>query len=141
VLAVDGLDGHPCVRVDDGWPENDGFQLFGYPSEGGAVLLTPARLTYRGPHGTAPAVFPDLASDTIKPGMSGAALLNLRTGGVCGVVVASKHPDRPGGAVAIPWTAINTDPVLAGVLAANPAFHQTDHRWDRLLRLATSRPR
>ena len=97
VLRVAGLDGHPCVSVDPQWPgPHDQFQVFGYPREGGAERLTPARLTYRGTHGTAPTAFLDLASDTIKPGMSGAAVLNLRTGGICGVVVASKHPSSPG---------------------------------------------
>ena len=69
-----------------------------------------------------------LASDTIKPGMSGAAVLNLRSGGVCGVVVASKHPAHPDGALAIPWAAIDTD--LANVLAANRRFHLQDRRWE-----------
>src|SRR6266566_5679746 len=129
VLEVDGLDGHPCVGIDPNWPsQEDSFQVFGYPEEGGAVQLTPARLTYRGKHGTSPTAYLDLASDTIKPGMSGAAVLNLRTGGVCGVVVASKHPTYPNGALAIPWSAIEQD--LGEVLAANRAFHLKDWRWD-----------
>ncbi len=129
VLRIDGLDGHPCVRIDPEWPsQEDSFQVYGYPEEGGAVQLTPARLTYRGTHGTLPTTYLDLASDTIKPGMSGAAVLNLRSGAVCGVVVASKHAARPDGALAIPWSAIDTD--LAGVLAANGAFHLRDRRWD-----------
>ena len=129
VLEIGGLDGHPCVRIDPEWPSlEDGFQVFGYPEEGGAVQLTPARLTYRGTHGTLPTAYLDLASDTIKPGMSGAAVLNLRSGAVCGVVVASKHPARPDGALAVPWSAIDTD--LADVLAANRAFHAMDKRWE-----------
>lgn len=128
VLAVDGLDGHPCVSIDAEWPsQEDAFQVFGYPREGGSVLLTPAKLTYRGTKGTAPTTFLDLASDRIKGGMSGAAVLNLRTGGVCGVVVASKDPACPDGALAIPWSAVDTD--LGTVLAASQAFHRTDKRW------------
>src|SRR5258708_21954646 len=81
VLEVTGLDGHPCVGIDAEWPSpEDGFQVFGYPHEGGAVLLTPARLSYRGTKGVLPATYLDLASDTVKPGMSGAAVLNLRSG-------------------------------------------------------------
>jgi hypothetical protein len=139
VLEVGVPEGHPCVAIDPDWPTpDDSFQVFGYPSEGGAVLLTPARLTYRGPHGTSPTVFLDLASDTTKPGMSGAALLNLRTGAVCGVVVASKDPARPDGALAVPWSAIEED--LDGVLAAGRAFHLRDDRWEKLRHLVTSRP-
>ncbi len=128
VLAVDGLDGHPCVSVDPEWPsQEDAFQVFGYPREGDSVLLTPAKLSYRGTKGTAPAIFLDLASDRIKGGMSGGAVLNLRTGGVCGIVVASKDIACPDGALAIPWSAVDTD--LAAVLAAGRAFHRTDRRW------------
>jgi tetratricopeptide (TPR) repeat protein len=129
VLQVEGIAGHPCVLLEEGWPEpGDEFQIFGYPAEGGAALLTPAMLSYRGLHGTVPMVFADLGSDTIKPGMSGAGLLNLSTGAVCGIVTASKHPERPDGALAIPWGEIATD--LAEVAAANRAFHSTDGRWD-----------
>ena len=129
VLSVDGFDDHPCVRIDPEWPSwQDSFQVFGYPQEGGAVQLTPARLTYRGTHGTQPTAHLDLRSDTIKRGMSGAAVLNLRSGGVCGVVVASKSPVRPDGALAIPWPVIAEE--LGEVLAANRAFHRADGRWD-----------
>lgn len=129
VLEVEGISDHPCVGIDLEWPSReDDFLVFGYPQEGGAVQLTPARLTYRGTHGTAPTAYMDLASDTIKPGMSGAAVLNLRSGKVCGVVVASKNPASPDGALAIPWSAIDAD--LGEVLAANRAFHQGDRRWE-----------
>ena len=101
--------------------------MFGYPREGGAEQLTPARLTYRGTHGTAPTAFLDLASDTIKPGMSGAPVLNWRTGGVCGVVVASKHPARPDGALVIPWPAVEVP--LGEVLAANRAYQLRNLQW------------
>jgi tetratricopeptide (TPR) repeat protein len=139
-LKVEGLDGHPCLLLEEGWPEpGDEFQVFGYPAEGGAVLLTPARLSYRGLHGTAPAVFVDLGSDTVKPGMSGAALLNMRTGAVCGMITASKHPDRADGALAVPWAEIAAD--LAEVAAANRAFHGADGRWSAARRLtATTLP-
>ena len=110
-IAVLDVDGAGCSSVRGSrseWPSlEDNFLVFGYPEEGGAVQLTPARLAYRGTHGTMPAAYLDLASDMIKPGMSGAAVLNLRTGSVCGVVVASKHPARPDGALAVPWPAID----------------------------------
>ncbi len=133
VLEIDGFDGHPCVEIDTEWPsEQDRFLVFGYPREGGAIRLTPARLTYRGTNGTLPTVYLDLASDTIKPGMSGAAVLNLRTGAVCGVVVASKNAARPDGALAVPWSAIAGD--LGDVLAANRAFQLADLRWQTAYR-------
>ena len=128
VLDIDGLLDHPCVDIDSEWPSGgDTFQVFGYPVEGGGVQLTPARLTYRGTHGNRPTAYLELASDTIKPGMSGAAVLNLRSGAVCGVMVASKHPARPEGALVIPWSAIAAD--LGQVLAANRIFHMGNPRW------------
>jgi Trypsin-like peptidase domain len=61
VLSIGGLDDHPCVRIDPDWPSwEDSFQVFGYPEEGGAVRLTPARLTYRGTNGTSPTAYLDL---------------------------------------------------------------------------------
>jgi tetratricopeptide (TPR) repeat protein len=128
VLEIDELDEHPCVSLDVEWPSYaDGFQIFGYPLEGGAVQLTPARLTYRGTHGVRPNAFMDLASDTVKPGMSGAAVLNLRSGKVCGVIVASKHTAHPDGALAVPWAVI--EPQVPEVMTANQAFHDRDRRW------------
>ena len=128
VLRISGLDGHPCVDIDTRWPaQQDSFLVFGYPREGGAIRLTPARLIYRGMNGTLPTAYLDLASDTIKPGMSGAAVLNLRTGAVCGVVVASKNAARPDGALAIHWSAVTED--IGEVLAANRNFQLTDMRW------------
>lgn len=133
VLDVEGFGGHPCVRVDTAWPMiGDKFQVYGYPKEGGTVQLTPGTLGYRGTHGNRPAVYLDLASDTIKPGMSGAAVLNLRTGGICGVVVASKHAAQPDGALAVPWSVIESD--LSDVLAANREFHKRNPAWNAAAR-------
>ena len=132
VIEVPGLDDHPCVAIDTGTPgANDTFKVYGYPREGGAELLTPARLEYRGMHGTIPAAHLDLADDTIKPGMSGAALLNMRTGAVCGILVATKHPERSDGGLAVHWAAIEDD--ISDVLAANRAFHKRDQRWSAAL--------
>lgn len=132
VLRVDGLAGHPCAGISTGWPAaGDTFRVFGYPLEGGAVQLTPVRVAYRGTKGVQPTAYLDLAADTIKPGMSGAAVLNLRTGAVCAVVVASKHPAQPDGALAVPMAAISSD--LGGILAANRAFHRRDFRWPQAL--------
>ena len=59
--------------------------------------------------------------------MSGAPVLNLQTGEVCGVVVASKNPAQPDGALAVPLSAMQRG--LSEVLAANRAFHEQDRRW------------
>ena len=136
VLDVEGLSDHPCVGIDTDWPAStDDFQIYGYPREGGTVRLTPASLRYRGKHGNEPTMYLDLASDTVKPGMSGAPVLNLTSGGVCGVVVASKNAAQPDGALAAPWSAVTTE--LRHVLAANRAFHERDNRWSAAVAQAT----
>jgi hypothetical protein len=128
MLDLAEADGHPCVRLAAEWPEDeDTFQVYGYPKEGGTVRLTPARLAYRGKHGNEPTAYLDLASDTVKPGMSGGAVLNRRTGLVCGVIVASKNAARPDGALAVPFQAVAAE--LGDLLAANGAFHGEDARW------------
>jgi hypothetical protein len=129
VIEVPELTGHPCVALDDDWPQGpDIFYVCGYPREGGAELLTPARLSYRGKHATDPVAYLDLADDRVKPGMSGAALLNLRTEAVCGVLVATKNLKQPDGGLAVHWTAVKDD--LTDLLTANRAFHQRDQRWN-----------
>jgi Trypsin-like peptidase domain len=139
VLDIAGAD-HPCIRIDLDRPlSRDELQVFGYPEEGGSVRMTPAVLTYRGPHGTVPKNYLDLASDTIKPGMSGAAVLNLRTGGVCGVIVATKNPTRADGALAIPWSAFAAE--VSDLLAANRAFQLVDRRWPLAVPLLPERLR
>lgn len=133
LLKVTGLPAHPCVGIDGaGWPaDGDVFWAFGYPTEGGAVQLTPARLAYRGTKGVRPTAYIDLASDTVKPGMSGSALLNLRTGAVVGIIVASKNPSQPDGALAVPLSAISTE--LREALMANRDFHRRNPGWTMTL--------
>jgi tetratricopeptide (TPR) repeat protein len=132
VLSVD-LDGHPCVGLDEDIPTTgDFFQTYGYPDEGGSVVLTPATLTYRGLKAEHPTEFISAGADTVRQGMSGGALLNLRTKGVCGVVVATLSESCPDGALAVPWVAVRE--ALDAVIAANKAFHQRDRAWGRVAR-------
>lgn len=126
LLSVD-VD-HPCVGLDLEWPESGQvFQAYGFPMEGGSVVPTPVSLSYSGKKGDEPHVFIDLGSGTVKPGMSGGALLNLRSSGVCGIVVASRDPSASAGGLAVPWTAVEQQ--LLQVLESNWDFHQADKRW------------
>lgn len=127
LLTVE-IRGHPCPALDGDWPQyGDDFQIYGFPAEGGSVVQTAAKLSYRGIKGEKPTEFLDLASDTVKAGMSGAAVLNLRSGGVCGVVVATRNTASPDGGLAVPWWAIAGG--LEEDFAANRRFHAQDHRW------------
>lgn len=128
VIEVDGFDDHPCVAIETGWPAiKDDCLIVGYPDEGGSVELTSALLIYRGAKGPPSLEYMDLKLDTVKPGMSGSALLNWHTGKVCGVTVATRDASHPDGGLAVPLSAVEAD--LRDVLAANRDFHQADHRW------------
>ncbi len=106
----------------------DRFQTYGFPAEGGsAELLTPAMLEYRGTKGPDASPFLDLKSDTVKPGMSGGALLNVRTRAVCGVVVATRNPASADGGLAVPWALLAAR--LPELAEANRRFHAGDRRW------------
>ena len=137
VLRVE-LDGHPCVAIDEDKPKyEDTFQSYGFPAEGGSVLLTAATLAYRGTKGQAPTEFVDLASDTVRPGMSGGPLLNLRSKAVSGVVVATRGPSSPDGGFAVAWDAVRGE--LADAIAANRDFHAGNRSWHDAARPAGRR--
>ena len=120
---------HPCVALGTKWPSPaDEFQAFGYPEQGGSVRLTPVKLAYRGQQGTDPTAYLDLASDKVEPGMSGAPVLNLSSGQVCGVIVASKDVAAPEGALAVTWSCVEAD--LKKVIDDNHEFHAHDRRWN-----------
>jgi GTPase SAR1 family protein len=131
---------HPCVALDEDMPTyGDRFQIYGFPTEGGSDLLTAASLEYRGIKAQAPTEFIDLASDTVKPGMSGGPLLNLRSRGVCGVVVATRSPSSPDGGLAVSWIALGDR--LTAVITANRAFHREHRAWQRAARPSRRRVR
>ena len=134
VLDVEVAD-HPCVGLDQDLPgSGDVFQVYGFPEEGGSVSLTAAALSYRGVLGEEPMEYVDLMSDTVKRGMSGAALLKVDSSGVCGIVVATRAAAAPDGGLAVAWAAVREE--LHDVFEANRAFHDRDSRW----RAAAARP-
>lgn len=112
LLDVD-VEGHGCVGLDHDWPRlGDRFQAYGFPSEGGSVLLTPLALAYNGKKGSDAQPFIDLASESpVRPGMSGSPLFNERTRAVCGIVVATRNPTHADG---------------GRVVCAGPAPRRTD---------------
>ncbi|MGH2839723.1 MAG: tetratricopeptide repeat protein [Solirubrobacteraceae bacterium] len=125
---------HPCVGVDPDWPRlDDAFQAYGFPSEGGSVVLTPVRLSYSGKKGPEDRAFIDLGSTTpVTPGMSGAPLFSVRTAAVCGVLVATRSPSQAHGGLAVAWSALG--PATDELLASNERFHTQDERWGQARR-------
>jgi len=118
---------------------DDAFQAFGYPDEGDTSDLALARLICRDSEATAPTAYLDLAGDAIHPGLGGGPVLNLRTGGVCAVVVASQHPDNADGTLAVSCNTIAAD--LADVLAANRSLSRYDRAWRESVRVAAAAER
>jgi superfamily II DNA or RNA helicase/tetratricopeptide (TPR) repeat protein len=132
LLRVD-LDDHPCVLLDPAvgiWDELYGFGYSEKFPEG-----EPLTVIFEG-HSPSPALM-KLKGGQVVPGFSGAPLLNLRTGGVCGVIKASRDVSFDLGG-----RGVSAEAVLShfGELAAlQEEFHRRDARWRD--RPAPSRPR
>ncbi len=134
------VDRHPCVAVDQEWPRpNDELQAYGYPTEGGSVLLTPLALGYTGKEGPERTPYIDVWSRTpITGGMSGGPVLSVRSGAVCAILVASRSPDRAHGGLAVSWSALPHD-VLVDLVDRSARFHRENPRWERARAAARQR--
>jgi hypothetical protein len=118
----------PCVYLDDQrCKTRDDFYFFGYPDQdyedGCPVTETCEGLT----PGSQQIKF---KGGQVRPGMSGSALLNQRTGKVCGMVKFTRDRNSDLGGGAIPTEVIlDCFPQLRKL---QQAFHECDHRWSDL---------
>lgn len=116
----------PCVYFDEELPQiEDRLYLFGYgnSSEHGDPVI----VQVEGMTGDVPS-FIKYRLGGIKPGMSGAALVNCRTGKVCGMskfTVDEYHPQGGGG---VPVSTL-MDCLSFNVIKAQRQFHERDRRW------------
>ncbi|MGH8895498.1 MAG: trypsin-like peptidase domain-containing protein [Egibacteraceae bacterium] len=128
---------HPCVELGVGEPElgppPDSLWAYGFTKEldGACVRGTPASFAYEGP---VPDPIPDedgprlqLKAAKVVPGMSGAPLLNWRTGQVCGIVTRTRDARSDVGGWAVPVAAALEQ--IDGLRQAHDAFHAEDHEW------------
>lgn len=134
VLRVTPADSHRCVLLFPGLNQFDRLSTFAYPEphrEG--VPRTPVA-----EGGTGDDRLLSLTQAQIQPGMSGAPLVNLRTGGVCGVVSVTKDELNDLGGYAIP---IERFTAKSETLARqNRAYHRAHpDEWCRLLPLELRR--
>lgn len=137
-LAILRLDGneldHPCVYFDQSIPRlNDNLYIFGYPldyaenySDGDSVTIK-----YEGKSFKGSALLLKLKEGQIKEGFSGSPLLNLRTGGVCGIVNISRNTGTDLGGRAVASAQIFEH--IVSFTQGNRQFHQRDIRWKKLL--------
>lgn len=125
--------GYPCVYLDAAVEIGDEFYAFGYPgatpgygdySEGDSLTVK-----YEGPS-AAPFLL-KLKHGQIVPGFSGSPLLNLRTGGVCGVLNLTRDERTDSGGRAIPVQTILTE--FGGLAEAQDRCHRHHTRWTALL--------
>ncbi len=128
LLRVEPTD-HPCVLLHEAYTLGDEMLAFGYPI--GSTIGDPVTLVseaWQRDRGASPEQPPlKLKRGQVQPGLSGAPLLNRRTGGVCGVVRLTRDRASDLGGRALP-TAL----VLAQydfLIGSQKAFHSRDRTW------------
>jgi hypothetical protein len=115
---------HPCVYLNVQVGSKDKLYIYGYPSNfpngdeaefafEGESRIDNQRYLLKFREGEA------------RPGFSGAPLLNLNTGGVCGVVQTTRGSDL--GGRAIPTIIVFQE--LQGLADQQQQFHQRDTHW------------
>jgi HEAT repeat protein/DNA polymerase III delta prime subunit len=119
----------PCVYLDGAIQSRDPLYLFGYPDrefDNGC----PVTFNCEGLTGDEPRLI-KFKLGQVRPGMSGAPLLNQRTGKVCGMVKFTRDRSFDLGGGAVPTTAILEQ--LPQLREFQQQFHQADHRWRDLV--------
>jgi hypothetical protein len=127
--------GQPCVLLEPALPAHgvpaDVLRLAAWTADEyapGSVVLTSATFESEGP------LFPDgnlvlkLKNGQVAHGFSGGPLVNMRTGGVCGLVDSTTRDAHSAlGGFGVPLTAFIGQ--MPGLLARNGEYHAADARW------------
>ncbi|MFL5627722.1 MAG: trypsin-like peptidase domain-containing protein [Ktedonobacteraceae bacterium] len=124
------LTDHPCVYLNAQVSSGNPLHIYGYPDNfpGGDE----AEFAFEGESRIDNQRFLlKFREGEARPGFSGAPLLNLNTGGVCGVVQTTRGSDR--GGRAIPTSVVFQE--LPGLADQQQQFHQQDKRWAQCLTL------
>ncbi|BAY45061.1 hypothetical protein SAMD00079811_26630 [Scytonema sp. HK-05] len=118
---------HPCVYLGESVDPGDKLYSYGYTDD--YSNGEPATFECEGSSSAPPLI--KFKSGQVRPGMSGAPLLNLRTGKICGLVRLSRDRSLDMGGRAIPTTVIFSQFRELKELQYN--FHQQDDCWLKLL--------
>jgi TIR domain/Trypsin-like peptidase domain len=123
LLQID-LSDHPCVYLHDGAIPSDTLYTYGYsqtlPDGDAATFEFEGRGDRRGSR-------LKFKAGQVRAGMSGAPLLNIRTGGVCGIVETTFDQRNVSGGMGIPTKTIFQNFLELQELQLQ--FHQQNRRW------------
>lgn len=114
-----------CVYLSEGFLPFDNLYSYGYPP-GKYQNGDSAAAVCEGPTDDQNLLI-KFKQTQIRPGMSGSPLLNVRTGGVCGIIQLSRDPESDLGGRATPTQIILQE--FPGLVAKQLVFHQGDKRW------------
>ena len=124
LLHIEDVQDNPCVYLHR--DVNVGHDLYSYGYTDDYPNGDSATFAYEGPTGTEQPLL-KLKAGQARPGLSGAPLLNLRTGAVCGIVRTSRDRESDLGGRAVPTAAILS--LLSELVTQQQQFHQRDTRW------------
>jgi Trypsin-like peptidase domain/TIR domain len=130
LLKIDALSNanHPCVYLDSEAHLADKIYSYGYTDEYSAGDPS----TYENEGWTDEQhLLLKLKEGQARPGLSGAPVLNLRTGGVCGVMKRSRGTETDLGARAIPTHTVfqALGEKQFDLQSLQQSFHKQDSRW------------
>lgn len=135
---------HPCVYINSDRERRDDLLFFGFPTgarspnskeeakkfaDGGEEILATLGGRARRGRFTNEGTFSFESNTPIWGGMSGSAILNERTGGVCGIVKATKSENAD---VAIGGRAIPVEEIwnyFSELRELNAKYHETNLVW------------
>jgi hypothetical protein len=133
LLQID-LSDHPCIYLLDGAIPSDTLYTYGYsrilPDGDTATFELEGRGDKRGSR-------LKFKAGQVRIGMGGAPLLNIRTGGVCGIVEVTFDPDNVSGGMGIPTKTIFQN--FLELKDLQQQFHQQNRRWISCLNPAQRR--
>ena len=126
----------PCVYLDEGVQAGQDLYFFGYPDED-FEHGCPVTGSCEGFTGDVSPLI-KFKQAQVRPGMSGAALLNRQTQKVCGMVKFTRNRSSDLGGGAIPTHVILAQ--FPELLELQQEFHRRDWRWNNLI-INLSRPK
>ena len=129
LVRIASFSGHPCVLLNEDMTPSDSLYSYGYPvrhGDGDSITCNAEGWTRVGNE-----TLIKFKAGQVEPGMSGAPLLNERTGHVCGIIALTRDRSTAQGGRAV-WvrTIWQIIPVLQ---QQQDQFHRTDQRWSTYL--------